>query len=112
MFRSRTLVSSDVNDFDSLREMIVLEQFKNSLLVRVPTYVSEQKAKTAAAVTDDSVLMHRWEFWKAQGWKCWQGKPSPNVCVFFNVCKSLHSRPSKLKQNGHQGQRCYIPSPC
>lgn len=43
-------LASNVNDFDSLCDMIVIEQFKNSLPVRIVTYVS--------AFTDVYVLMH------------------------------------------------------
>lgn len=52
----------DVGTFDSLSELIVLEQFKNCLPPRVATYVTEQKPKTvlkAAELADDFVLTHK-----------------------------------------------------
>lgn len=54
--------ASGANDFESLSELMVPEQFKNSVPVRVAMYLNEQKAKTivvAAALADDYVLTHR-----------------------------------------------------
>lgn len=51
-----------VDTFDSLSELMVLEQFKNCLPQRVATYVNEQKPKTvhkAAELADDFVLTHK-----------------------------------------------------
>ncbi|KAK0139986.1 hypothetical protein N1851_023093 [Merluccius polli] len=61
-FFTRWYCASDVEDFEGLCDLIVLEQLKNSVPVRVATYISEQKAKTAAeaaALADDFVLTHR-----------------------------------------------------
>ena len=51
-----------VETFDKLCDLIVLEQFKNSIPENIATYINNQKVKTAAeaaAVADDYVLMHR-----------------------------------------------------
>ncbi len=88
---TRWRCASDVDDFDSLCELIVLEQFKNSLPVRVVSYVSEQRARTAAeaaALADEYVLTHRGTFFEprmsnafrdgaagAGEPQSWQGKP-------------------------------------
>lgn len=51
----------DVASFDDLRELIVLEQFKNSIPQCIATYVTEQKATTvlkAAELADDFALTH------------------------------------------------------
>ena len=51
-----------MDDYDSLRELIVLEQFKNSVPERVATHISEQKVRKvleAAAIADDYVLIHQ-----------------------------------------------------
>lgn len=76
---------SDVDDFDSQSELIVLEKFKNSLPVRVPTYVTEQRAQTALA--DEYLLTHKGTFFEPRmgggfkdgvmgtGEQSWQSKP-------------------------------------
>lgn len=44
-----------VENFDELCDLIVLEQFKNSIPESIATYVGDQKVKTAteAALADD-----------------------------------------------------------
>ena len=58
-----------VGDFESLCELVVLEQFKNSIPQRIATYLSEQKATTvlkAAELADDFVLTHQSSLGDAQ----------------------------------------------
>ena len=65
MYFSRWCAASGIKDFEGLCELIVLEQFKSSVSVRVATYISEQKvtnAAAAAALADDYVLTHRGSF--------------------------------------------------
>ena len=45
---SRWCSASEVVDFEGLCDLMVLEQLKNSLPLRVATYVSEQKEANAA----------------------------------------------------------------
>ena len=62
LFFSRWCTAAEVDDYDSLRELIVLEQFKNSVPERVATHISEQKVRKvleAAAIADDYVLIHQ-----------------------------------------------------
>ena len=57
--------ASKVTDFEQLRELILLEEFKNCLSDRLATYINEQKALTLAAATvlaDEYVLTHRDSF--------------------------------------------------
>lgn len=61
-------VTSSVTDFDSLCNLVVLEQFKDSLaLCQVATYLSERKVITAeaAGLANEYVLIH----------KGWSGEP-------------------------------------
>ena len=54
--------ASKVYSFDKLSNLIVLEQFKNSIPERVATYVTEQKpinVVKAAELADDFVLTHK-----------------------------------------------------
>ena len=56
---NRWCSAADVESFDELCELIVLEQFKNSIPQRIATYVSEQTATTAlraAELADNFVL--------------------------------------------------------
>lgn len=62
---SRWCASAEVTDFESLWELVILKQFKDSVPERVAVYISEQKAKTAAeaaALADDFVLIHKHAF--------------------------------------------------
>ncbi len=55
----------NVDCFQDLCDLIVLEQFKNSIPDSIATHVGEQKVKTAmeaAALADDYVLTHRRNF--------------------------------------------------
>ena len=49
-----------MDNFEDLRELMVLEQFKNLIPQRIATYVAEQKATTVlrAAELADAVLVH------------------------------------------------------
>uniref|UniRef100_A0A3B1IW77 Gypsy retrotransposon integrase-like protein 1 n=1 Tax=Astyanax mexicanus TaxID=7994 RepID=A0A3B1IW77_ASTMX len=57
--------ANKVNDFESLRELILLEEFKNCLPERVVTYLNERSAVSvsqAAVQADEFVLTHRQTF--------------------------------------------------
>ena len=62
LYFNRWCSSLTVNTYESLCDLIVLEQFKNSLPVHIASYLSEHKVKTAAeaaALVDEYVLTHR-----------------------------------------------------
>ena len=53
--------AAEVDSHEDLRDLIILEQFKNSVPERITTYISEWKVKTAAeaaSLADDYVLAH------------------------------------------------------
>lgn len=55
-------MASEIETLDDLKDLIVLEQFKNCVSDRVVTYISEQKSLTAyeAAVSaDEFLLIHK-----------------------------------------------------
>ena len=61
---SRWCSAVKVDTFDALCDLIVLEQFKNSVPSHIAVYISEHKVKTAAeaaTLTDEYVLTHRIE---------------------------------------------------
>ena len=63
----RWCAASGVNDFQDLCNLLVLEQFKNSVPEPVAVYISEKKVKTvseAASLADDFTLTHRVGIWK------------------------------------------------
>ena len=45
---TRWLTAEGVDTFDTLRDLMILEQFKNTLSDRIATYIHEHKVKTAA----------------------------------------------------------------
>lgn len=57
--------SEQAKGFDKLRNLILLEEFKNCLPERISTYVTEQKVTTvsdAVVLADEYVLTHRDSF--------------------------------------------------
>uniref|UniRef100_A0A8D0A5Q3 SCAN box domain-containing protein n=1 Tax=Sander lucioperca TaxID=283035 RepID=A0A8D0A5Q3_SANLU len=59
---NRWCAASQVKTFEDLQELILLEQFKNTLPGRVVTYINEQKVSKvtdAAKLADEFVLTHR-----------------------------------------------------
>uniref|UniRef100_A0A8C1I8K6 Gypsy retrotransposon integrase-like protein 1 n=1 Tax=Cyprinus carpio TaxID=7962 RepID=A0A8C1I8K6_CYPCA len=59
---NRWCMASEVTTVEELTDLIVLEQFKNSVPARIATYINEQKADTAAKaaeLADDYVLTHK-----------------------------------------------------
>ncbi|XP_039504978.1 uncharacterized protein LOC120460978 [Pimephales promelas] len=62
---NRWCMASEVTTFEELSNLIVLEQFKNSVPARIATYINEQKAETtakAAELADDYILTHKSSF--------------------------------------------------
>ena len=50
------------NSYDNLRQLIILEEFKNSVYPEVKIYINQQKAATidrAAQMADDYTLLHK-----------------------------------------------------
>ncbi|XP_057676607.1 uncharacterized protein LOC130906366 isoform X1 [Corythoichthys intestinalis] len=59
---NRWLKASEVTDFNSLCDLILMEDFKNSLSDRLATYLNEQKVTNvseAAVLVDEYVITHR-----------------------------------------------------
>lgn len=62
---NRWCSASDIKTFDDLKELMVLEQFKNSVPPRIATFVTERKACTAynaAVLADEYALIHKNQF--------------------------------------------------
>lgn len=58
----RWCAALEVSDYNGLRELVVLEQFKNALPEHIANYIGDQKVKTAAAaapLADEYVLRHK-----------------------------------------------------
>lgn len=59
------IAACDAADYDSLRELILVEEFKKCLPERVVVYLNEQKVNTlssAAVLADEYVLTHKFAF--------------------------------------------------
>ena len=66
----RWCAAAEVDSQEALRDLIILEQFSNSVPEHITTYISERAVKTAteaAALADDYVLTHGGECPVAQG---------------------------------------------
>ncbi len=58
----RWCVASAVDDFEKLRDLVILEQFKNIVPDYIATYINEKKPKDAmeaAVLADEYVLTHK-----------------------------------------------------
>ena len=69
---NRWCTASEVDNFESLCDLILLEQFKTAVPQQIATYVGEKEVKTvaeAAALADDYTLTHKGTF----------GEPRPYV---------------------------------
>ena len=59
---SRWCVASSVDNFEGLCNLVILEQFKDTLPSRVATHLNEHKVTTAAqaaGLADEYVLVHK-----------------------------------------------------
>lgn len=64
----RWCTSNNVGGFEQLKQLVLLEDFKNCLPEKVSTYLNEQKAHDvfkAAMLVDEYVLTHKAVFWIA-----------------------------------------------
>ena len=58
----RWLTALEIDSFDDLCELMILEQFKNILPDKIATYITEHKlisAAGAAVAADEFVLLHK-----------------------------------------------------
>lgn len=80
----RWCVASSVDNFDGLCNLVILEQFKDTLSKRVATYLNERKVTTAAeaaGLADEYVLVH----------KGWLGEPGREPVGLKEVGRSSPS---------------------
>lgn len=103
--------------FGQLRDLVLLEEFKNCLPEKIATYVNEQKAltvATAAVLADEYVLTHQEFVYNAVSRDQGRGEGfvRPNVMQHhgfkpdssrdgFKVCNFCHKR-------GHVKADCYL----
>lgn len=61
----RWIKACKATDYESLRELLLIEEFKNSVPERTALYLNEQKVTTvqqAAILADEYALMHKTTF--------------------------------------------------
>jgi len=122
----RWCTAAEIESYDDLRDLMILEQFKNSVPGRIATYINERKVKTAAeaaALADDYLLIHGGEIWypgargdDAHSENCstgsaWSSRPGRNIWMdqrhergfreADKLCNYCHKR-------GHWKRDCYI----
>lgn len=64
-FFNRWCTAEGVHIFETLCDLVLLEQFKNTIPDRIVTYITERKVKTAAeaaVLADEFVLIHKGKF--------------------------------------------------
>src|SRR4029434_8361342 len=60
---TRWLTAEGVGTFDALRDLMILEQFRNTLSDKIATYIHEHQVKTAAeaaVLADGYALTHKY----------------------------------------------------
>ena len=90
----RWCASQNVRDFDQLRQLILMEEFKNCVPDKVATYINEQKVSNvsdAATLADEYVLTHK-EFLQPVGPSRYSGFNRPGENRVDN------GRPQTVKQ--------------
>lgn len=113
----RWCAAAEVDLYEGLRDLMILEQFRNSMPEHIATYISERKVKTAteaAALADDYVLTHGGDNWHSsvQGGSghrenpsaagTWSGRPARHggmgqrhecgACESDKICNYCHKR--------------------
>ncbi|XP_057193623.1 uncharacterized protein LOC130556536 [Triplophysa rosa] len=96
---NRWCSASDIKTFDELKELIVLEQFKNSIPARTATFVAEGTSRTAYAIlADEYALIHKNQF--GQRIVREVGRENDWVVSDKNMDSSSFSRGKNLLQGG------------
>lgn len=94
---TRWCSSLDVKTFDDLLELIIIEQFKNSVPEQVATYVNEHKFQSpeeAASLADNYVLTHK------STAAVWQTREEAGLAHFTNnTSQSGHTFSRKFDQS-------------
>lgn len=113
----RWCVSQKAESKEQIRQLILVEEFKNCLPAPLSTYISEQKADTlhkAATLADDFVLTHKVTFKE----KSWDRAPAASPVSDFRKTTSV--KPSKpivmvddrvcfyCKAPGHLIANCHV----
>ncbi|KAK0137070.1 hypothetical protein N1851_026732 [Merluccius polli] len=101
--------ASKVTEFEQLRELILLEEFKNCLSDRLATYINEQKALTLAAATvlaDEYVLTRKDSFERTpvserSSYSSWRKSNTPHSD------KSSSSHSDNVPKMGHTINKCF-----
>lgn len=83
--------AAEVDSNENLSNLIILEQFKNSVLEGIAVHVCEHKVRTAteaATLADDYILSHGSVSWHSgqKGGNGQKGKSSFG-CIVWMVCK-------------------------
>ena len=114
---SRWCSSSEVHNFEQLFNLVILEQFKNTVPVNVATYITENKVKTpaeAAVLADEYVLLHRnsyssteKRFSRATGGSESQGHKADQVGT-PGMSENLANLCNYCKGNGHWKNECPV----
>ncbi|KAF7643615.1 hypothetical protein LDENG_00236320, partial [Lucifuga dentata] len=96
-------LAQGVKDFDQLRDLIVMEEFKNCAPEKIATHINEHKVtkvSEAAVLADEYVLTHRDTFEKSSHFS--QCKPAP-----FRPFKSNGDSVMSLKEGGAGRDRLF-----
>lgn len=119
----RWCAAAEVNSYETLRDLIILEQFKNSVPERIATYINERSVKTAAkaaALADDYVLTHGGECSGVRGGSghrenssaggTWSGRPVRPVVLEQRSERGRHDSDkicNYCHKQGHWRRDCY-----
>ncbi len=112
---TRWCASLDVETFDDLLELIIVEQFKTSVSEQIATYVNEHKVQSpeeAASLADNFVLTHRttaaaWQTWEEASVARFRNSTSQSGRIFSNKFDSSKTC-NYCRGEGHWKVDCLI----
>ncbi|XP_054882529.1 uncharacterized protein LOC129357032 [Poeciliopsis prolifica] len=120
----RWCAAQDVKNCDQLRDLMLLEEFKNCLPEDIATYINEQKAKNisvTAGLADEYVLTHK-DYSGSVGFKRYFGRDVSRSDRVGGVTKQMETRQFKnpvvrddnrvchyCHRRGHIKEDCHQP---
>lgn len=116
----RWCTASEVDTFEKLCDLVILEQFKNSVPTNVATYITEHKVSSpgqAAVLADEYVLIHRNNFSASGSVKLRRDSYAPQKGASDSFAKSDHGKRDRqavgetcnyCKGSGHWKSECPV----
>lgn len=111
----RWCAAQKVTTFEQLRDLVLMEEFKNCIPVKIATYVNEQKVtgvSAAATLADEYVLTHRESFEEPLSPRLQCGPVVDGLCSEEHAFGAGNARERPVcaycKKRGHLIDSCFL----